>query len=129
MRKMRILLAPQLVQIAERDQADEGPHPAGDVKHQRVDAGPKIHDQTGGAPSDQHDDGTRQQITHDSSLVAGHHDAARLWLVLGKLQRFDECVHAKRVCSPGRMPTRGLYWSWSLTQNAGFVRSATWRST
>src|ERR1700724_3631162 len=86
MRKLRILFAPQLVQIAESDQADEGPHPAGDIEHQRIDAGEGVHDQTGRAPGNQHDDGARQQVTHDSSLVAGSHDAARLWLVLRKLR-------------------------------------------
>ena len=40
-RKALILFASQLVQIAETDQADEGPHPSGNVEHQRIDAGPK----------------------------------------------------------------------------------------
>src|SRR6202035_5084754 len=98
MRKLRILSAPQLVYIPESDQADEGPNPAGDVKHQRIDAGKGVHDQTGRAPGDQHDDGTRQHITHDSSLVAGRHEGARLWLVIRKLPQ--KMSDVRRSASP-----------------------------
>src|SRR5260370_32201387 len=90
MRELRILFAPQLVQIAESDQADEGPHPAGDVEHQRMDVGEGVHDQTSRAPGNQHDDGARQHITHDSSLMTGRHDAARLWLGMRKLRDFGQ---------------------------------------
>src|ERR1700682_4962648 len=100
-RKPLILFAPQLVYIPERDQADEGPHPAGDIKHQRIDAGESVHDQAGRAPGKEHDDGARQQGPHDSSLVAGRHDGARVWLVIRKLRlRLPAAPEVKRFASP-----------------------------
>jgi hypothetical protein len=40
------------------------------------------------------------EVTHDSGLVAGRHDAARVWLVLRKLRDFCQRSRATQSAKP-----------------------------